>query len=258
VLCRTWDFFLLILVKFFDFWGLLLRFSISNVTNLWLNGMYLPVKVKANYDLKRLIQLAKISIPLSLPGYINTSFVGATMNVIILAKCGQSDLGIYGFSAAFQQMALILNSSLSQVFVVKLSGKYGETECVKSCWQYVRMPMLLSLVFATVISIGLCIAVGPFIQMFLPKYTEAIPVVYVMALYIPLEALYLPMHVFRVGLCHKTNFFLTGIRLISCAAAFCFLPKTIVGLSCIPLIGVTGVLCAGYLLMCFGKYQGKE
>ena len=76
----------------------------AHVLGVAINRHYVPVKVKSGLDVKRLKDLARISLPLSVPGYIHSSCLSATVSYVILKYASQTGLGIYGVALTFQGM----------------------------------------------------------------------------------------------------------------------------------------------------------
>ena len=108
----------LIFVKPLGYFGVALRTCFVDAVSIYCNRKYLPMKIAAVWNIKRFLELIKISIPLSLIGYIRTSFLTASFSYLVLRYCGEKDLGLYGIAVVFQQFALIFTTSLTQIFNV--------------------------------------------------------------------------------------------------------------------------------------------
>ncbi|MEI7900046.1 MAG: oligosaccharide flippase family protein [bacterium] len=236
----------LVIVKVWGYWGLAVRALLSNTVALYLSRRYVPVKVKAKFDVRGLIDLAKISLPLSIPGYIGTSFLTASMSFIVLKYCGQHGLGIYGTAFTFQAMAMTLTTAIHQMFITKLTYKFGETEDVAACLKWAKRPTLLSLAAATVLAVALCLVIGPFIRLVLPKYVDAIPVIQILSISLPLAALQLPLIILKTALWYKSVISLTAIRVLVSLAAVTILPKTLIVIVACLLLGDVCSLTVGF------------
>jgi O-antigen/teichoic acid export membrane protein len=243
----------LVIVKVWGYWGLAVRAALSNIVALYVSRRYVPVKVKAKFDVRGLIDLAKISLPLSIPGYIGTSFLTASMSFIVLKYCGQHGLGIYGTAFTFQAMAMTLTTAIHQMFSTKLTYKFGETEDVAACLKWARRPTLLSVAAATVLAVALCIMIDPFIRLVLPKYIDAIPVIQILSISLPLAALQLPLIILRTALWYKSVISLTAIRVLVSLLTVAVLPKTLIVIVGSLLLGDVCAMIVGFSILNYKK-----
>lgn len=217
----------LVFVKWFGYWGIILRNGLQLATGLWFNQKYVPVRVKSVFDRGRFLKLAKMSLPLSLPGYISTSLTTATLSVVILKYLGQADLGIYGMSLALQGMAMIVTTALSQMYYPKIMHKYGESEDFISCVKYALKPTCINLVISIGIVVVLCLIIGPFIRLLIPKYVAAVSIIRILSISIVLAAVELPFIVFISALRYRTIISLSIVRFVCCFGLIAFFQKTL-------------------------------
>lgn len=257
VISSLFGFAALIIVKVWGYWGLAARFVFQNIVSVYVNRRYLPVKVKAVLDVKGLAQLAKISLPLSIPGYIHTSCLSASLSVIILQYCGQSGLGVYGVALTFQGMAMTFTAALNQIFVTKMTCKFGESDDVFSCLKYARTPTLLSVAAATVLAVFLCLVIGPFIRLLLPKYVEAVPIIRILAISLPLSAAGLPLIVLRAALWYKSVIALALTRFAVCIVAVALLPKTLGMIAACLIVGEFCSLFVGFGILEWSRRKAR-
>lgn len=240
VIAKAVDFIALVMVKIWGYWGLAARTVIGSTVGLYLGLHYVPVKVKATLDVKVFKDLAKISLPISIPGYFGTSFLTASLSFIILKYCGQHGLGIYAMAFSFQAVALTLTGAVQQMFITKLNYKYGESEDIAACLKWAWRPTLLSVGASTVLALGLYLVINPFISILLPKYVEAIPVIRILSLQLPLSAAGLPLLLINAALWYKSTAALTLTNVLVCLSAIAVLPKT---LNVIVMCIVLGSVC---------------
>lgn len=246
VIAKVLDFCSLIMVRIWGYWGLAARSVIAQTVGLYLGQHYVPVKVKAIFDVKGLMDLARISLPLSIPGYFGTSFLTASFSFIILKYCGQHGLGIYVLAFSFQTMAMTLTTAIHQMFITKLTYKFGETEDVVACLKWARRPTLLSVWASALFAVALCLVIDPFIRFILPKYEEAIPVIRILSLQLPLAAAALPLLLINTALWYKTTAALTLTRVLICLTAVAVFPKTLTMIVTCIILGGVGHLIVGY------------
>lgn len=235
VLSATFGFILLVVVKVWGYWGVVLRSGIQSLASLWLNHAYAPVKVKSVFDSRRLFQLAKMSLPISVPGYVGTSLTSATMSFLIVKYLGQTDLGIYGVALTLQGMAMIVTSAVGQLFYPKIMHKFGECKDFWSCIKYTIKPTCINLFVSVMIVVLFCIVIGPFVRVVIPKYTDTIPIICILSINIILTAVELPFLVFVSALKYRVISILSVIRFVACFALIFLLPKTL------PMIAWSGI-----------------
>lgn len=247
----------LVLVKAWGYWGLAARAVLQGAVGLYLARRNVPVKVKAVLDVKGLVTLAKISLPLSIPGYISTSFLSASLSFIILKYCGQSGLGVYGLALTFQAMAMTLSVAIQQMFITKLTYRFGATGDVAACLRWAKRPTLLSVGAATVLALVLCLAVGPFIRLILPKYEVAIPVIRILALQLPLAAAGLPLLIISTALWYRSVSALSLTRVLVCLAAVVVFPKTLAVIAGCMMLGDFAALIAGYGILQWSRCDNR-
>lgn len=247
----------LVFVKVLGYWGLAVRTALHSCVALYVSRRYVPVKVKSRFDIRGLIDLAKISLPLSIPGYVGTSFLTASMSFIILKYCGQHGLGIYGIAFTFQAMAMTLTTAIHQMFITKLTYKFGETEDVGLCLKWAKRPTLFSLAASTVLAVALCIMINPFIRLVLPKYEDAIPVIQILSVGLPLAALQLPLLILRTALWYKSVISLTAIRVLVSLLAVSVFPKTLIWIVICLLLGEVCSVIVGFGILDHKKKEKR-
>lgn len=258
VIAKVVDFSSLIFVNIWGYWGLAMRSVFGNMTGLYMNIHYLPIRVKSVFDVKGLRELAKISLPLSVPGYLVTSFLTASVSYIILITCGEHGLGIYGMALAFQGMSLIPILALHQMFITKLNYKYGETDDFRACLKYIKVPTLLSVGAATVLALILWLVIGPFIRALLPKYEDAIPIIRILSLQLPIYAARAPLLIINTALWYKNVVYLTLVQFFTPLLSIAIFPKTLNVIALCVTLGGVGYLIAGYSILEWEKLKEKK
>ena len=248
---------LLISVKLFGFFGLAVRQITQGAIRVWLDAKYLPVKVVARWDWKIFLQLAKISLPLSCVGYIRTSFLTSTFSYIVLRYCGEGALGLYGISVAFEGAAQTFVNSLWQFFNVKMTIKYGENDSIAATVKTLVKPTIFAVLLAVGCAIALCFCIGPVVRWFVPKYAEAVPVVYVLSIGMVLTALRLPTEVLRTALKYKVILTITIAKVIVVVAFMLLGEKSIVWFAWCTIFGLISDVLLGYAVL-FIMMRGEK
>lgn len=239
----------LLCVRFWGYWGIAFRTSFMQIVQMLFDAKYLPLKIKAFWDFNRFVGLAKISVPLAAIGYIRTSFMSASFNYLVLLFCGERGLGLIAVAASLQGFAQVFTNSFNQIFSVKIANKFGETESVRKTFKYVFIPMLLSLMASVVVAAVFCFSVGPFIKMFLPKYVDAIPIIYILSAALPLGALGLPLGVLNVALMYRTIYIIGGVKVLSVLLTVVLVPHSAVWCAGCLMIGEFVDVALGYLVL---------
>jgi len=239
----------LVFIKPLGYFGVALRVCIVDIVSLFCNWKYLPMKIKAVWDRRDFIGLVKISIPLSLIGYLRTSFLTASFSYLVLKYCGEKDLGLYGIAVVFQQFALLFTNSLTQIFNVKSATHFGATDSIKKSFKPLLLPAVLGGGAALLLACALCITATPFISYFLPKYKGAIPIIYILSLAMPVLVLGMPTGLLKTALKYKLIYIVGVAKVLSVIVAVFLLPKTIVWISVAVVIGELVDVVLGYFFL---------
>lgn len=220
-------FVLLAPVKWYGYWGMCLRVSLQAIADIYLNHRFAPLHIRSHFNFNSLKSLAKMSIPLSIPGYINTSLMTATISFIIVQSLGERSLGLYGIALTFQAMAATMTSALNQMYWPRIAAKYGETHSVLACFRFSIKPALANLAAGVAAAGVLCMTVGYFIEILTPKYIDAISVTRILSIWIPIFAIGLPLTILTISLRYKVLFFLSIVKFIFLLTLINLLPKTL-------------------------------
>lgn len=243
------SFVLLILVKVWGYYGLALRQVFTNVIRMFFDAKYIPEKIRMSWNWNRFASLVKISVPLSIEGYIRTSFLSATFGYLVLKYCSAKDLGLYGIAMSFEMFAMIFVTSLIQIFDVKMANKFGETDSILDSAKMLVKPVIFGVGISLVCLMVLCVCIAPFIRSFLPDYEGAIDVVYVLSISLPLGALMIPIRLLRVALKYKSIYSIAIVRLLVLIISVHFVPQTIEWFAgCKILAEFVSIIC-GYILL---------
>lgn len=237
-------------VKVFGFFGLAFRVCVMSGTQVFLDAKHLPEKIRCKWNWNVFKNTAKISIPLSVIGYIKSTFLPATFSYLILRYCGESALGAFGVALSFQGFAMLFNNALYQIFNVKVANKFGETDSIRASAKMLIVPTILSVCAAAVLALCLCAVIGPFIRFCVPKYTASIPLVYILSAGIPLFAAALPVTLLKTALLYKTIYFMGILKVCVVIGLVYALPKTIAWLTFGLIAGEFVDILVGYLFLC--------
>ena len=246
------------LVRLWDYFGLACRMVSLSMVSLLINRYYVPVKVKAIFNLRELWRLSKISLRFSLPAYFHSSFLLASRRALILYYCFQTGLGLYSFAAALSVVVNGFSTALSQILNVKITTRFGETEDLLASFKSSLKPSLCGLALSIAL-IAICWFAMPFmVERFIPKYAEAIPCFRVLSFNLINQAFALPLLVFKAALMWKTAAFQALTNFAATVLLIFVLPKTITMVALATVLGCSAEIFIGYaalFLACRKKYM---
>ena len=248
----------LLWVRFFGYFGLAVKTLSTVAIRLALDAKYIPVRIRMGWDQRCFLNLVKISVPLSIEGYIRTSFSTATFGYFVLKFCGQEDLGLFGVAAAFEGFAMVFVSSLTQFFDVKMANSFGRQNSLSESVKQLIRPTFFGFVVSIACAIVLCVLIGPFIRLMVPNYVGAIPIVYILSAELILGALLLPTRIMRVALMYKSIYFVTIVRVVSLVLGMLLVPRDIRWLASCKIISEVIAVGLGYFLLYSSILKEKE
>ena len=249
LIASSLSFVLLVVVKFWGYFGLVIKTVVFNIVRVLLDARYLPVKIRMTWDRACFVELAKMSIPLSLEGYIRTSFMTATFGFFVVKYCSPEDLGVYGIAAAFEGFAMIFVNSLVQIFDVKMANKFGEAESMKNGFYALVKPTVFGVCLSVVFAVILCLVIGPFISICVPHYVASIPVVYILSLALPISASIMPTRLLRVALMYKSIYAIAIMRVLVMVLCVHLVPRTVCWFAFCRVMSEAASVALGYVLL---------
>lgn len=243
------SFLLLPFVKLWGFVGLAVRLAGTNLYSVWINRRHLPVKVKALFNWEELKSLMSMSLRFSIPGYLDTSALSATLTAILLFACGQEAVGLFAFALGLRALIMTFNQSLTQIFNVKINLKYGETKNFRKCLVYSAVPSLCAIFVSIGIYIVSVLMVNPFIHYVLPKYIAAIPIVNILFLGVVTSAIYLPLTLTRAAAMYNAIYAQCVGQVATAAVLLCVMPHDLVSIAWIQVLSGLGNCVGGYIFV---------
>lgn len=228
LIASIYAFISLVLIKFWGYYGLALRQTTITLIQHLLNLKYIPIRIRMKWDWQEFKDLAKISIPISIYGYIRTSLENAVFATLAIRYCGAEGLGLFGVASSFEGVAKMFTNSLIQVFYVKMANKFGETGSVKKSIGSFVLPTVLGAIVAIFLAVLLCGIIGPFIRIVTPKYVKAIPVVYVLSITLPLSIIAMPLDMLKTALQYGRCYTLSIAKLLAMVLYIILSPHTLI------------------------------
>ena len=237
------------LVYFFQYTGLAIRAFISNSVNVITHWANAPFMIKAKFDKKGLIDLAKVSLPLQIPVYLDVAFLKASISLMILNYLGEKELGIYGMAIMMQGFLLVFSGSLNQIFTTKIMLKYGKNNDIKKTFRYIIKPTLLATGVGFIIVIVANIAIEPAVSMLIPKYIDSIVVFRILAFEMVFALVHSPFKLFVSALMYKELIVLRVIKAVSALTLIFFIHDNLVHIAIILLSTYGLFVISGYILL---------
>jgi len=242
------------LVYFFKYAGLAARTFIYNCVNIITHVQNVPYKIRARFDKVELIALAKVSIPLQIPVYLDSFLLKATINLFILKTLGQAELGIFSMAVMVQNFLMVFSKSLNQIITTKLLLKYGSNDSLIKTFKYVIKPTLLLTCLGLIIAISFNMIIQPVISSFLPKYIASIIVIQILAYEMVLALVRSPFTLLISSLMYKEMFIVRILKVVFTIVLLTFFHDTLIQIASVIIIADFLNVIFGYLLL-FAKMK---
>lgn len=252
------SFILLVAVKFFGFWGLCVRQSVGTGVGLWLTIRNAPLKVKPVVDIARLKHLARIGIPMSLAGYLSTSLWSSTEAFVILKQCGEKALGLVAVALFIVGAAQTLTNSIHQVYVPRITQHFGKNDDFVASLRFTLKPTAINFLVSLVIVAATLLCISPLMQLLIPKYVEAVPSIRLLIWILPLQALQMPLILFKANLMYW-HLFIPAVAGFLLFLGLAWLANdSLVGLIVASLSGRVLVLLASLLMVYMSNFRNSR
>jgi O-antigen/teichoic acid export membrane protein len=111
---------------------------------------------------------------------------------LILFFIGQNGLGLWSFGFMFITMLKMVPQAINSVFIPQIMQFYGNTLDPKATLKYCYKPMKWGIPLIVLSIIGVVLFLPSVIQLTMPKYIEAIPIISLMLFVLPLDVIGLP------------------------------------------------------------------
>ena len=180
------------LLPIMGYYGACLRTSVTTVTNLLLLHNWRPMKVHPCLDWTSFRDVISIGLPLSGIGYIYTSLWFSLEGTFVLERFGIKTLGLYTMAVFVRTVVVQLAQNMNQVMSVKIYAQYGRSGYIAECVRLILQPMLLAFLVSLLLIVFGWFALPWVVSLLIPKYIEAISIMQVMLLAMPLAFLSLP------------------------------------------------------------------
>lgn len=162
----------LVVVRECGYYGMLISYGCSFIIVLVINWKTFLL-LKLNINIKLIKNMIRFGLPLLINGLVMT-FLMTISNFVILFFMSMKDLGIYSIALLGFNTLMLIPLSLSQIFYVKMSHKYGETGDAAILLNFAKRYSLYIAIILSYIAIFAYFLLPIFINNILPNYRESI------------------------------------------------------------------------------------
>jgi hypothetical protein len=198
----------------FGFFGFGFRKILQDLTNLFMLRKHVPFVVKPKFDKAILIDLMKVSLPLKIPVYLDTTLLKSSIVLIILETQGEKAVGVYAMAIMLSGFLLIFSRSLNQIVSTKLKLKYGSNDSIKESFDYVVKPVLGLVLVGVLLIVAFILTINPAVTYFLPKYIDSILVSQILSIELVLALIRTPFTLFASSLMYKSLIIQRGLKVL--------------------------------------------
>jgi O-antigen/teichoic acid export membrane protein len=181
------------------FYGLCFKSSVASTVNPTVLYYKKPLKFNVRWNSKELIRHIKIGAPLFGVGYVESSLWLATESFLVLSLFGIEGLGLYAFAIAIREAANAVASAVNQVYVPKIASSYSRYGSYLKAWRLSSKATLASCLINLVMAVAIILFLPHLITLLIPRYSGAIPIIKLIAIFPILKALELPLYVFKAA-----------------------------------------------------------
>jgi O-antigen/teichoic acid export membrane protein len=174
------------------YFALAVRSSAGSITNLIFLHLKRPLRLGWRFRWREWLDLIKISLPMFVADYGNTVGWMVVESTLILRFLGTQALGLWSMSFTLVVVANSIPQAITAVYNPRVIEAFGRTEDLRHSLNLCRKPLVLATPIMLVVSIMGALLLPIVVPILMPNYIEAIPVMTLMLLTLPLVVLELP------------------------------------------------------------------
>ena len=187
---------LLPFVAAWQYYGVCIRAFFSFILKTALLHRLRPMRVPYRLRFGDLWGLLRIGLPLSLIGYIATSFWWSLEGSIVLRWFGVEALGLFSVVVLFRQTVCQLVLNVNQIYMPRIAEQFGRSGQIGDCLRLSVKPTVLTALAALAMMAAGWALIPPAVRIAIPKYAGAVsamqwtlPMMLVLVLRLPLYVL---------------------------------------------------------------------
>lgn len=177
---------------FSTYLALALRTGLGTIGNLLFLHFKRPIAQKLVFNWQKWFNLIKLGFPMFVASYAAGIGWDTIERTIILFNVGNHDLGLWVTSFTLLTILRLIPQAMTSVYIPRVMETFGKSgnihECMDICIKPIKYALPL-MIFIVILSFFL---LPPIISFLIPKYREAVPIMSIMIMILPLDVLALP------------------------------------------------------------------
>lgn len=159
-------------ISTYKYYGLFISTGVSLIFIILLNiKFFFSLKISINKSI--ITDMIRSGLPLLVNGLIWTIMMSVD-KFVILFFMSMEDLGVYSVALLGFSTLVIIPQSITQIFYIKMSQKYGETNNIDVLVNYAKRYTLYLAIITSFIIIGAYYILPIFIENMMPNYADSI------------------------------------------------------------------------------------
>jgi hypothetical protein len=166
---------LIVLVAYFNFYGMCLRMLLTFAVSGVLLHYMRPLRVGPKWNTVHLKHLLAVGLPIFGVGLLYYGWTTLLNKTLVATYTGERGMGLYSNVITAATMLELLPGAVGQIVYPRMSEKYGRTGKLQGLLGMTAKPMALT-ALGMIPVIALCWwLVEPAMRLVLPRYIEAVP-----------------------------------------------------------------------------------
>lgn len=180
------------LLPVIGYYGVCLRTAVGSATNLFLLHRWRPMRVHPCFNWSKFREVINIGLPLSGIGYLSTALWVSLEGSLIMGWFGFKALGLYSLAVFLRAMLMQMAQNINHVMNIKVYEQYGRSNRTNDCIHLIIRPTTVGLLSSIPLVISGWFLLPPLVNLLIPQYINAIPMMRLMLLTMPITLLSLP------------------------------------------------------------------
>jgi O-antigen/teichoic acid export membrane protein len=185
---------LIFTVALWGFYGLCLRAAIPAILGVWLYHRSRPLRISLRFDLSAFKEVVKVGMPLCFWGTLYTSLWMAAEYSLMLSFGGVKGVGLFAVALLMRESLSILPQSVHQVIMPRVYESYARAGGVTGAAKFTFLTAGILSLCMTLIILLTCTFLNYFVPLFIPKYTDGLPLMKVCLWLALVQAASLPLN----------------------------------------------------------------
>ncbi len=182
-------------LPFLEFYGLCARVALPAIVVVWLYHKFRPLRINYHFNVKELLELIRIGLPLSFWGSLYTSFWVATESTLMFSLAGVIPLGFLSVAVLIREAINTLPRVIRQVFAPRVISSYAQDGSIRGANHRVMWVTVGLVICMVILAFAGTYVLDVFVPYFIPKYIDGIPIMKVCLWFSVVEAALLPINI---------------------------------------------------------------